>query len=94
MTGTERLLDVSTLEPPEPLVRTLAAVARLAPGEYLRMRHRMKPCLLYERIEPQGFHHDTRRNGAWCEVFIWHDGDAEAAADAAAVAQTLPPWTE
>lgn len=90
----ERLLDVSMLGPPEPLVLTLATLKRLEPGDYLRMRHRMKPCLLYERIEPQGFLHDTRRNGRLCEVFIWRMDDEIAATAARAAAGSLSPWSE
>lgn len=94
MSVAENLLDVSAEEAPQPLVATLAAVRHLAPGGYLRMRHRMKPCLLYARIEPLGFEHDTRRNGHWCEVFIWRRGDGVAEAAARAAAAPLPLWQD
>jgi hypothetical protein len=91
----ERRLDVSSLEPPEPLVLTLEQAETLRPGEYLRMLHRRKPCLLYERLERAGFLHDTR-NGrdAECEVFIWRRGDEPAEAAAREAAGLLPPWQE
>ena len=91
--GRERLIDVSTLGPPEPLVLTLAAVERLREGEYLRMRHRMKPCRLYDELNRRGYGHATRRGAdGLCEVFIWRQGDGVAAAAAQGAAQALAAW--
>lgn len=93
--GAERSIDVSVLGPPEPLVLTLAATEQLQAGEYLRMRHRMKPCLLYDELNRRGYGHDTRRTeDGLCAVFIWRHGDsaAESAAHSAAVA--LSPWID
>ncbi len=93
--GGEQVLDVSALGPPEPLVLTLAAVEQLQAGEYLRMRHRMKPCLLYDELDQRGYAHDTRRtDDGMCEVLIWRTGDSRAGQAARAVATTLLPWTE
>lgn len=93
--GTERSIDVSVLGPPEPLVLTLAAVEQLQAGEYLRMRHRMKPCLLYDELNRRGYSHDTRRgSGGLCEVFIWRNGDATAADAACSAAAVLPVWDD
>lgn len=50
----EYCLDVSNLEPCEPLERTLAAVARLEAGDYLRILHRREPHLLYPLLEKEG----------------------------------------
>ena len=88
----EIVLDVSELEPPEPLVQSLAAVEKLQSGDYLRLLHRRRPCLLYENLQQRGYSSVTRagRNVA-CEVFIWRDGDDEAANLARAIANTLPP---
>lgn len=95
MPPAERLLDVHTLAAPEPLVLTLAAVEALPSGTYLRMRHRMKPCLLYDRIGPLGFAHDTRRSAdGMCEVFIWRSDDGSAAEAARIAAAALAPWSE
>jgi len=91
----ERLLDVSELEAPEPLVRALAAVQELAGGEYLRLRHRMKPCHLYGYLAEQGFESETRRGEvAACEVFIWRRSDTIARDTAQAAASLLKPWQE
>ena len=87
MSESELFLDVSGLEPPEPLVRALAEADRLEPGQYLHMRHRREPCLLYPNLDKRGFSHVTRasRDGEF-EVFIWSRGDtaAEQAARSAA----------
>lgn len=77
----EVVLDVSDLEPPDPLVRTLAAVETLQPGQYLRMLHRREPCLLFPHLDQQGFSYIMREGRtAACEVLIWRAGDEQAAA--------------
>lgn len=84
----ERLLDVSELEPPAPLVETLETVATLAPGEYLRMRHRRDPCLLRDNLDQHGFDYVTQseKNGS-VQMFIWRMGDREAETAARAAAR-------
>ncbi len=75
----ELFLDVSHLEPPEPLVRALAEAERLGPGQYMRMLHRREPCLLYPNLDKRGFSHLTRSSaGGRFEVFIWNRGDDAA----------------
>jgi len=75
----ERILDVSTLEPCEPLNRILAALEELNEGEYLHVLHRMEPQPLYRILE--------QRNFAWrlengkrapIELFIWQRVDTKA----------------
>ncbi len=82
----ERFLDVSDLEPPEPLVRALAAVDLLEEGQYLHMRHRREPCLLYSNLDQQGFSHLTSASAGGFDVFVWREDDSAAkqAAHAAA----------
>lgn len=88
----EVVLDVSDLEPPEPLVQSLAAIEKLQHGEYLRLLHRRRPCLLYENLQKRGYSSETRAGReVACEVFIWRDDDDEAARAARAIASTLPP---
>ena len=88
----EVVLDVSELEAPEPLVQSLAAVERLQNGDYLRLRHRRRPCLLYENLHQRGFSSETRAGHEMaCEVLIWRNGDVDAEMAARAVAATLPP---
>lgn len=80
----ERRLDVSTLEPCEPLERTLAAASELKPGEYLRVLHRREPLPLYPLLEQLGCAWRTRPGTATAfEVLIWRADDPAAAAAAA-----------
>lgn len=77
----EILLDVSELEPPEPLTLTLEAAASLLPGQYLRMLHRREPCMLYGNLDEQHFKYLQRKGTlSAVEVFIWREQDQEAAA--------------
>ncbi len=86
-------MDVSGLEPPEPLVETLEAAQRLGRGGYLRMLHRREPCLLFPYLDRAGFGYEVRRGRRTAvEVFIWRDGDAAAETAARAAAAALPPW--
>jgi uncharacterized protein (DUF2249 family) len=74
----ERLLDVSQLEPCEPLQRTLAALTTLARGEYLRVLHRMEPHPLYRLLTQQEFAWLTQPGETVpVEIFIWYSDDAE-----------------
>jgi len=79
----ETLLDVSMLEPPEPMERVLAAVDELKAGDYLRLLHRREPFPLYLILEEMGFAYLTRpgRTTAY-EVFVWHRGDLSAEQEA------------
>ena len=74
----EILLDVTDLEPPEPLVLTLEAVEQIQPGEYVRMLHRRDPCLLYSKLEENNFQFRQRKGEqSEVELFIWRKGDEE-----------------
>lgn len=91
----ERVLDVSELEAPEPLLRAIETVQTLETGEYLRFCHRMKPCHLYRYLDENGFHSDTRHGNEFeCEVFIWRDGDEAASREAQQTAAKLKSWSE
>ncbi|MDX1593971.1 MAG: DUF2249 domain-containing protein [Gammaproteobacteria bacterium] len=82
MTAREIRLDVSGLEPCEPLERTLAAAEALGPGEYLRVLHRREPLPLFPLLEQLGcaWHCRPGTETAY-EVLVWRRGDevAEAA---------------
>lgn len=57
-------------------MRTLGAAEQLQSGQYLRMQHRRRPCLLYDNLEQRGFVHVTRKGEqAAVEVFIWRHAD-------------------
>jgi hypothetical protein len=74
----EILLDVSELEPPEPLVLTLEAAEQLKPGQYVRMLHRREPCMLYGELGDNFSHFQREGFTAAIEVFIWRSGDVTA----------------
>ena len=80
----ERTLDVSELEPPEPLERALATAESLTPGAFVRMTHRRYPCLLEAQLAERGFRCIILGDDEddFVEAFIWRDGDeaGEAAA--------------
>jgi len=77
----EILLDVSELEPPEPLTLTLEAAEDLTTGQYLHMLHRRDPCMLYGNLDDNGFKYIQREGKTTAvELFIWREDDAEAAA--------------
>ena len=78
--ATEVLLDVSELEPPEPLTLTLEAAEQLKPGQYLRMLHRREPCMLFGNLDDNHFKYFQRKGiNTAVEVFIWIEDDNEAA---------------
>jgi uncharacterized protein (DUF2249 family) len=82
----ERRIDVSMLEPCEPLERTLEAVRQLGEGDYLRVIHRREPNLLYPLLGESGFVWRCCPGGpSGFQIFIWRQGDqvAEAAAEGA-----------
>ncbi len=74
----KKFLDVSDLFPPEPLERAQEAVFQLKKGEYLHLRHRREPCLLYPILDEEGFFHHTREtDDGMVEVFICRGDDRE-----------------
>lgn len=52
------VLDVRGLEPPEPMVRTLAAIEELAPGETLVQVNVRVPRFLLPKLEERGFRYE------------------------------------
>jgi uncharacterized protein (DUF2249 family) len=80
----EHRLDVSMLEPCEPLERTLEAIRRLGGGDYLRLIHRREPNLLYPLLRESGFvWHCCAGGPSGFQIFIWREGDRQAALAAA-----------
>jgi tRNA 2-thiouridine synthesizing protein A len=57
-------LDVRGLQPPQPLVRMLEGLDRLADDERLEVRIDRRPMLLYPHVEARGFAHATEDLGA------------------------------
>jgi TusA-related sulfurtransferase len=52
-------VDNRGLEPPEPMVRILAIVQQLAPGQRMEALNERRPMLLYPKIEELGLSHET-----------------------------------
>jgi uncharacterized protein (DUF2249 family) len=52
-------LDVRGLEPPEPMVRILARLDALGPGQTLEVIHDRRPLFLYPQLDDRGFRHET-----------------------------------
>ena len=74
-------LDVSLLEPPEPMERILEATEILQPGQYLLVLHHREPFPLYSILAREGFSHSTRAGRQTpYEIFIWRTSDVEATA--------------
>ncbi len=74
-------VDVSQLEPCEPMERILAAIPTLQPGEYLHVLHRMEPHPLYAILTREGFAWLTKPGQVVpVEIYIWRKADTEAAA--------------
>ena len=68
----EQELDVSPLEPPEPLERILDTLADMPHGDWLRVMHRRDPVPLYRILQNMGYrwHTDCLAPGRY-EILIW-----------------------
>ncbi len=56
-------LDVSGLEPPQPMVTILEKLAELGPGAQLEVTHHREPVLLYEKLKLRGYAARTEKRG-------------------------------
>ncbi|HEX7653197.1 MAG TPA: DUF2249 domain-containing protein [Verrucomicrobiae bacterium] len=54
-------LDARGLEPPQPMIKILAAVAELAPGTILAAHTDRQPMLLYPQLNQRGLIYETWR---------------------------------
>lgn len=70
------LLDVRGLEPPEPMMRTLTALATLPAGATLVQVNVRVPALLLPRLAERGFTHEVREGAGVVRVFIRRREDA------------------
>lgn len=70
------VLDVRGMEPPEPMVRTLAALEALPPGGTLVQVNVRVPRFLLPKLEEQGFEYEVREQGdELVRVFIRRRGE-------------------
>lgn len=68
----EVVIDVSGLEPPEPMVRVLEALDLLAADGRLRVLIDRQPMPLYQVLQRNGYSHLTSaRDDGRYEVLIW-----------------------
>lgn len=76
------VLDVRELEPPEPMVRTLAALEELPPGGTLVQLNVRVPQFLLPRLEERGFTYEIREQAPdLVRVFIRRGPDAHTNAE-------------
>jgi uncharacterized protein (DUF2249 family) len=70
------VLDVRGLEPPEPMVRTLAALEELPAGATLMQLNARVPQFLLPLLEERGFQHEIREQGPdLVRLFIRRTGE-------------------
>ena len=71
----EETIDVSKLEPPEPLERILDALADLKKDQYLRVKHRRDPVPLYRMLRDMEYEWSTTQVAPGrFEILIWPSG--------------------
>ena len=66
------------LEPCEPLERSIAAVQNLEQGDFLHIRHRQDPRLLYPLLEDSGCKWEKRFSAKGFDIYVWRETDTSA----------------
>jgi uncharacterized protein (DUF2249 family) len=80
----EQRLDVSALQPPEPMEQILDRLAALPPGDWLRVRHRRDPLPLYPLLNDLDFRWRSQQLGPETfDILIWPQAMTPAPGDAA-----------
>jgi tRNA 2-thiouridine synthesizing protein A len=65
------ILDNRGLEPPQPMMRTLAALESLKAGETLTIINDRRPMFLYEQLDELGYSYETiERNDGSFQITI------------------------
>ena len=65
-------IDVSELEPPEPMEQILARLQQLQARQLLRVRHRREPFPLYPLLEKAGYKYCCVASGTEAFlIYIW-----------------------
>jgi uncharacterized protein (DUF2249 family) len=67
-------LDNRGLEPPQPMVRILEALAALGEGDELVALLDREPRLLYRELERRGFQWEFNDAGEGPRIRIWREG--------------------
>ena len=68
-------LDNRGLQPPEPMVRILAEVGRLDPGDELVALMDREPLLLYPELERRGLSWEFEEKPEWFVLTVRRDGE-------------------
>ncbi|MEK4382312.1 DUF2249 domain-containing protein [Aeribacillus composti] len=55
------ILDNRGLEPPQPMMRTLTALAKLKKGETLKIINDRRPMFLFEQLDDLGYTYQTQK---------------------------------
>lgn len=65
-------IDCYGMEPPEPMVQVLEAVAQMKPTEAVLMLHQRNPVHLFPKLEERGleYHLEEETDGS-IELLIW-----------------------
>ena len=67
-------LDSSLMEPPKPMLRVLEQLDRLKQGKGIEMLHRMKPMLLFPKLQERGWNFRViEHTPDQIEVRIWQE---------------------
>ena len=65
-------INVSELEPPEPMERIFASLQQLQAGQLLRVRHRREPFPIYSMLDQASYQHYCIDLGAETYlIYIW-----------------------
>lgn len=56
-------LDVSQMEPPQPMIEILQKIQELGPKDVLEVSHHREPVPLYPQLEESGFEHSIEKLG-------------------------------
>ena len=72
----EILIDARGLEPPEPMEQVMQALARLRPGDSIRLLLHREPFPLYPLLAERGYRHTTRMEADGSYVILIRQPDA------------------
>ncbi|MGF1694378.1 DUF2249 domain-containing protein [Vibrio lamellibrachiae] len=84
-------LDVSELEPPQPMHQITAALQKLNAGEVLAVKHRRKPVPLFEMIAARFEYLCDEVTPSHFQLYFWRvkDNDAKSLAEQLLVNKSL-----
>lgn len=71
-------LDVSDLEPPQPMHKITAALQQLAPSEVLVVKHRRIPTPLFEMLTERFEYGFEEISPSHFQIYFWQLEDTEA----------------